>query len=68
MEKSKRIPKIKKTGSYVTVSGFTAEQLLSSDMLAYCGYKVEQSNLVPTGNYNPVPYAGIGKFDVQRRK
>lgn len=68
MKNLKKIFQTKKTGSYVTVSGFTAEQLLSIDMLAYCGYKVEKSNLVPTGNYNPVPYEGISKADVQCRK
>ncbi|MCR5612537.1 hypothetical protein [Treponema sp.] len=68
MKGSKIIKSAKIKGSYRTISGFTVDQLLSSDMLAYCGYKIEKSNLVPTGNYNPVPYAGIGKVDVQRRK
>ncbi len=68
MKNLKKVFQTNNSTSCITVSGFTAEQLLSIDMLAYCGYKVEQSNLVPTGNYNPVPYEGISKADVQCRK
>lgn len=59
---------IKTAASHVTVSGFTAEQLLSSDMLAYSGYKISKNGFTTTGTYNPIPYAGIANTDVQHRK
>lgn len=68
MKRVKSDQKTEKVGSYVTVLGFTAEQLFSSDMLAYSGYKATDSNFVATGIYNPTSYAGILKADVQHRK
>lgn len=31
------------------------------DLLNYCGYKLENNELVPNGNYDPIPYKGILK-------
>lgn len=42
----------------VTKSGFTKDQLLNEDVLAYCGYKLEGNKLVPT-YYEPNPYTPI---------
>ena len=33
--------------------------ILSEKNLAYCGYKLVGNKLVPTGEYNPVPYQGL---------
>ena len=38
-----------------TVSGYTKDELLSPEILAYCGYKLEGNKLVPIA-YNPIPY------------
>jgi len=43
----------------ITKSGFTKDQLLNEDVLAYCGYKLEGNKLVPT-YYEPNPYTPIG--------
>lgn len=42
----------------ITKSGFTEDQLLNEDVLAYCGYKLEGNKLVPT-YYEPNPYTPI---------
>lgn len=42
----------------VTKSGFTKEQLLNENVLAYCGYRLEGNKLVPT-YYEPDPYTPI---------
>ncbi len=41
-----------------TKSGFTPEQLLDENVLAYCGYRLEGNKLVST-YYEPNPYTPI---------
>lgn len=42
------------------------------DLLDYCGYKLEDNELVPNGKYDPIPYKGLLKSkltlaDIERK-
>ena len=42
-----------------TSASLPKTDILSDKILAYCGYKLVGNKLVPTGNYNPIPYEGL---------